>query len=73
MVDFHESNDVVGSMTVSIYLLCYVVGPAFLAPLSEIYGRRPILATANAFFCCWQIGCAFAPNIAALIARFSLF
>lgn len=67
IVDFHESNAVVGSMTVSIYLLGYVVGPAFLAPLSEIYGRRPILAAANAFFCCWQIGCALAPNIAALI------
>lgn len=67
MIEFDESNAIVGAMTVSIYLLGYVVGPVFLAPLSEIYGRRPILLAANIFFCCWQIGCALAPNITALI------
>lgn len=67
MVDFGETNAIVGAMTVSIYLLGYVVGPMFLAPLSEIYGRRPILTAANIFFCFWQIGCALAPNIKALI------
>lgn len=67
MVEFGETDQIVGSMTVSIYLLGYVVGPMFLAPLSEIYGRRPILTVANAFFCVWQIGCALAPNISSLI------
>ncbi|KAK0639739.1 major facilitator superfamily domain-containing protein [Cercophora newfieldiana] len=65
--DFGNTNGIVGAMTVSIYLLGYVVGPLFLAPLSEIYGRRPVLSAANIFFCCWQIGCALAPNIASLI------
>lgn len=67
MVEFHETNAIVGAMTVSIYLLGYVVGPMFLAPFSEIYGRRPVLTCANIFFCFWQIGCALAPNIEALI------
>ncbi|KUI61854.1 hypothetical protein VP1G_09021 [Cytospora mali] len=67
MVEFGETNEIVGSMTVSIYLLGYVVGPMFLAPLSEIYGRRLVLTVANIFFCLWQIGCALAPNISALI------
>lgn len=67
MEEFGEDNAIVGAMTVSIYLLGYVVGPMFLAPLSEIYGRRPVLTAANVFFCCWQIGCALAPNITALI------
>lgn len=67
MVDFNQSSAIVGAMTVSIYLLGYVVGPMFLAPMSEIYGRRPVLTAANIFFCCWQIGCALAPNITALI------
>ncbi|PSR79592.1 major facilitator superfamily domain-containing protein, partial [Coniella lustricola] len=65
--DFGESSSIVGAMTVSIYLLGYVVGPMFLAPMSEIYGRRPILGLANISFCCWQIGCALSPNIVALI------
>ncbi|QKX55433.1 uncharacterized protein TRUGW13939_02526 [Talaromyces rugulosus] len=44
------------------------VGPLLLSPLSEIYGRQPILNIANIFFSLWQIGCALAPNINALIA-----
>lgn len=65
--EFHNENEIVGSMTVSIYLLGYVVGPIIIAPLSEIYGRKVVLTTANAFFCVWQIGCALAPNIETLI------
>lgn len=67
MVEFGETEAIVGSMTVSIYLLGYVIGPMFLAPMSEIYGRRPVLTAANVFFCFWQIGCALAPNVKALI------
>ncbi|KXX77959.1 Fluconazole resistance protein 1 [Madurella mycetomatis] len=65
--EFGNANEVVGTMTVSIYLLGYVIGPLFLAPLSELYGRRPVLGAANVFFCLWQIGCALAPSIEALI------
>lgn len=65
--DFGNQNTIVGALTVSMYLLGYVIGPLFLAPLSEIYGRKPVLGAANVFFCVWQIGCALAPNISALI------
>lgn len=65
--EFNTHNTTVGAMTVSIYLLGYTVGPLFLAPLSEIYGRKPILGLSNMFFCVWQIGCALAPNIESLI------
>ena len=65
--EFGNDNIAIGSLTVSIYLVGYVIGPLFLAPLSEIYGRRLVLAAANLFFCVWQIGCALAPNMAALI------
>lgn len=69
--DFNNTNPTLGSMTVSIYLFGYVVGPIFIGPLSEVYGRKPVLATANSFFCLWQIGCALAPNIETLVvARF---
>ncbi|KAK4667757.1 uncharacterized protein QC764_704880 [Podospora pseudoanserina] len=65
--DFENDNEIVGAMTVSVYLLGYTVGPLFLAPLSEIYGRRVVLSAANWFFCAWQIGCALAPTIESLI------
>lgn len=70
--EFGEANrPVVGSLTVTIYLLGYVVGPVFVAPLSEVYGPKWVLTVANAWFCIWQIGCACAQSIEVLIiARF---
>lgn len=65
--EFGNTNAIIGSMTVSIYLLGYVVGPIFIAPLSEIYGSKPVLTASNLFFCVWQIGCALSKNITALI------
>ncbi|PWY85914.1 MFS multidrug transporter [Aspergillus heteromorphus CBS 117.55] len=65
--EFGVFNETLLSFSVTIYLLGYTFGPLFLAPLSEIYGRRIILSCANWFFVAWQIGCALAPNITALV------
>ncbi|KAI1335850.1 major facilitator superfamily domain-containing protein [Xylariaceae sp. FL0016] len=65
---FNNSNITKGAFPVSIYLLGYAVGPLFLAPLSEIFGRALVLTCANIFFCLWHIGCALAPSLDALIA-----
>jgi multidrug resistance protein len=64
---FHNTSLLLSSLSVSIYVLGYVIGPLILAPLSEIFGRRFVLTGANVFFCLWQIGCALAPNLSALI------
>ncbi|CAG8952447.1 hypothetical protein HYFRA_00001194, partial [Hymenoscyphus fraxineus] len=65
--EFQNSVLLLGSLTVSIYVLGYAVGPLILAPLCEIYGRRFVLTGANTFFCLWQIGCALSPNLGTLI------
>ncbi|OAQ59707.1 fluconazole resistance protein [Pochonia chlamydosporia 170] len=65
--EYHETDITKGSMPVSIFVLGYAVGPLFLSPLSEIYGRNVILISANAFFCVWLIGCALAPSLDLLI------
>ncbi|KPM34958.1 hypothetical protein AK830_g11606 [Neonectria ditissima] len=65
--DFDEPSVTMASMPVSIFLLGYAVGPLFLSPLSEIYGRNVIIISANAFFCVWLIGCALAPSLGTLI------
>lgn len=65
--DFDIRVDFIGSLAVTIYLMGYVVGPLFLAPLSELYGRKPVLSLSNVVFCAMQVGCALAPNIATLI------
>jgi multidrug resistance protein len=42
-------------------------GPLFLSPLSEMYGRRVVLNISTSFFVLFQIGCALAPSLPALI------
>ncbi|KAI1361780.1 MFS general substrate transporter [Xylaria arbuscula] len=65
--EFGTTDTTKASFPVSIFLLGYAVGPLFLSPLSEIYGRAVVLSSANAFFCIWHIGCALAPSLDALI------
>ncbi|KAJ4403891.1 hypothetical protein N0V91_006193 [Didymella pomorum] len=66
--DFHNTSQLLGSFAVSVYVLGFAVGPLFLSPLSEIYGRCIILNISNVFFCAFTLGCALAPNLGGLIA-----
>lgn len=62
-----KDNLTKAAMPVSIFLLGYAVGPLFLSPLSEIYGRSIVLLSSCVFFCVWLIGCALAPSLDSLI------
>ncbi|KIN03475.1 hypothetical protein OIDMADRAFT_39763 [Oidiodendron maius Zn] len=64
---FHNMSEILSSLSVTAYLFGYFSGPLFLSPMSEIYGRRLILNCATSFFVLFQIGCALAPNLSALI------
>ncbi|KAI1360190.1 MFS general substrate transporter [Xylaria arbuscula] len=72
MKDFHSTNRTLASFVVSIYLVGFAVGPLFLAPLSEIYGRLRIYQVGTLIFTIWNIAGALAPNIGALLV-FRLF
>ncbi|OAG36431.1 hypothetical protein AYO21_09416 [Fonsecaea monophora] len=67
MKDLHESSRVLGSLMITIYVLGYAVGPLFLAPLSEIYGRYPVVMISSWMLVAWLLGCGFAPDMASLI------
>jgi multidrug resistance protein len=59
------------AMILSIFVLAYAVGPLFLGPLSEIYGRVKVLQLTNLMYLVWNLACGFArtgPEI--LIFRF---
>ncbi|GLB42015.1 putative multidrug resistance protein 4 [Lyophyllum shimeji] len=43
------------------------LGPLFLAPLSEMYGRTWVLHFGNLFSLAFTLGCAFAPDVGSLI------
>jgi MFS family permease len=67
MVELHETSNAVGSLMITIFLMGYAIGPLFLAPLSEIYGRYPVIVLSCWFFNAFLIGCGFAPNMPGLI------
>jgi multidrug resistance protein len=55
----------------SIFVCGLGLGPMFLSPLSEFYGRRPIYLCAFGMYFIWLIPCALANNLATmLVSRF---
>lgn len=66
--DFHITSSTVVSLTVSLYLAGFAVGPMFIAPLSELYGRLVIYHTCNVIYIAFIIGCALAKKTAMFLA-----
>jgi multidrug resistance protein len=65
--DLHMS-DVEAVMALSSYVLATAFGPLLMGPLSEIYGRKPIMHASNVWFLVWNIACGFARNGGEIIA-----
>ena len=56
------------AMSLSSYMLATAFGPLVLGPLSEIYGRVPVLHASNAWFFVFNLVCGFAETKGTLIA-----
>ncbi|KAN0062201.1 hypothetical protein ACQY0O_005381 [Thecaphora frezii] len=54
---FHVTSHVQKNLMLSTFVLAYALGPLFLAPLSEMFGRRLVLQTANVVFIVFNIAC----------------
>lgn len=54
-------------LTLTTYMLGFAVGQLFYGPLSDRYGRRPILIVGVLFFTLTTFACSFAPSIGGLI------
>lgn len=68
--ELHMSNTE-AVMAMSSYMLAAVFGPLLFGPLSEVYGRAPILHASNIWFLIFNIVCGFAKHKGTLIgARF---
>ncbi|KAJ7680192.1 major facilitator superfamily domain-containing protein [Mycena olivaceomarginata] len=65
---FGITNEVVIGLITSIFVLAYAIGPLFLGPLSEIFGRNRVIQGANLWYLVWNIGCGFAQNTGELLA-----
>lgn len=55
-------------MSFSSYVLATAFGPLVMGPLSEVYGRSPVLHASNVWFLIWNIVCGFANTKHTLLA-----
>lgn len=65
--ELHVSTEAAGLVT-TLFLLGYVFGPLFFAPLSEFYGRRWIFYISFTAYFAFNFLCAFTPNFGGLLA-----
>lgn len=54
-------------LTLSLYMVAYAIGQAVYGPLSDRYGRLPVMRFALAVYCLASLACALAPNIEMLL------
>ncbi|MBI3507091.1 MAG: multidrug effflux MFS transporter [Proteobacteria bacterium] len=54
-------------LTMTLYLACFAVSQLVWGPLSDRFGRRPILFAGIAVYLAGTLACAFAPGIGTLI------
>ncbi|KAJ7844613.1 major facilitator superfamily domain-containing protein, partial [Mycena olivaceomarginata] len=65
-VKYRIANDTITAMTLSIFLLSFAIGVSSVLIQKEMYGRY-VLNLGNIFAVGFTLGCAFAPNTAALL------
>lgn len=66
--DLGVNNEIVQSLMLSIFILAYAVGPLILGPLSEVFGRVPVLQIANLFYLVFNLACGFAQTGGQMLA-----
>ncbi|CCM02337.1 uncharacterized protein FIBRA_04429 [Fibroporia radiculosa] len=71
MMDVFHFSEEVATLTISLFVAGYCLGPLIWGPLSEYIGRRNVFIISFVFYTGFQVGCALSPNTAAiLIFRF---
>jgi DHA1 family bicyclomycin/chloramphenicol resistance-like MFS transporter len=55
-------------LTMTLYLACFALSQLVWGPLSDRFGRRPVLFAGIAVYLAGTLACALAPNIWALVA-----
>ena len=66
--DFGIVDEVEQQLVLSVFVLAYAIGPLILGPLSEIYGRVPVLQLANLFYLVFNVACGLSKNKGEMIA-----
>jgi multidrug resistance protein len=67
MMDYFGFGEEVATLTVSLFIAGYCLGPLLWGPLSEDIGRRPVFLITFFFYAGFQIGCALSRNTASML------
>jgi len=65
--DLH-TTDSTTQMTLSIYVLSFAFGPMVLAPMTEVFGRKPVWLVSGCFYILWNTVCGFSHSNGLMIA-----
>lgn len=63
---FNVSEEV-ATLGLSLYVLGFAVGPLIWAPMSELYGRKPVYVISFVAYTAFSVAAACSPSIAALL------
>ena len=66
--EFGITNEVESQLVLSVFILAYAIGPLFLGPLSEVYGRVPVLQLANLVYLIFNTACGGSRNKGEMVA-----
>ncbi|KAJ8103605.1 major facilitator superfamily domain-containing protein [Lipomyces tetrasporus] len=61
------SSTIVTTLLISLFMVGFVIGPLFWAPMSEHVGRRYIVLSSFTLYFLFTVACALAPSMATLI------
>ena len=68
VAEYYDCSQLASTSAVSFFLLGFAVGPLLFAPLSEMFGRLPVIRVTLLLFVLSNIACALAPDIQILLA-----
>ncbi|KAI9030594.1 major facilitator superfamily domain-containing protein [Hyaloraphidium curvatum] len=68
MAEYFDASHMQVTLIISLFVLGYVVGPLIWAPLSEVFGRRPVYMISFAGYTAFNLGCALATTIGEMLA-----
>ncbi|KAL0932494.1 cycloheximide resistance protein [Colletotrichum truncatum] len=68
MQHFGTTDEALGALMTTIYLLGFAFGPILIAPLSELYGRAIMFRTCTFLFTVFNVACAAANSFSSLVA-----